>query len=37
VATGRTHGIAEHAVGVVGTIELRRIRLDEGLEERKRS
>jgi hypothetical protein len=34
VATCRTHGVADHAVGVVGAIEPRRIRLDEGLEER---
>ena len=36
MATGRTHGVADHAVGVVGAIEPRRIRLDEGLEERER-
>jgi hypothetical protein len=36
VATGRAPGVADHAVGVVGAIEPRRVRLDECLEERER-
>ena len=36
MATGCTHNVADHAVGVVGAIEPRRIRLDEGFEERER-
>jgi hypothetical protein len=36
VSAGRSHGIANYAVGIVGTLEPGRIGFDEGLEEGER-
>lgn len=35
-ATGGAHGVADHAIGVIGALEPRGVRLDEGFEQRKR-